>query len=72
MFTVDEMTAAAIRQAYDDRGELSAVVELRQRFTGIVANDNARRCVRAILSWQSMPSPPPKTSRKCRARSSTQ
>ena len=51
MFVVDEPTAAAIRKAYLESGELSAVVELRRRFPGIVNNENARLCVRAIASW---------------------
>ena len=51
MFTVDEPTAAAIRKAYLESGELSAVVELRRHFPGIVDNENARLCVRTIASW---------------------
>ena len=51
MFVVDEPTAAAIRKAYAESGELSAVVELRRHFPGIVNNENARLCVRAIASW---------------------
>jgi hypothetical protein len=34
MFTVDEPTAAVIRQAFEEGGELSAVVELRRHFRG--------------------------------------
>jgi hypothetical protein len=51
MFAVDESTADAIRQAYEEAGELAAVVELRRRFPGIADNENARRCVRANASW---------------------
>jgi hypothetical protein len=32
MFVVDEQTAAAIRRAFNDSGELAAVVELRRHF----------------------------------------
>jgi hypothetical protein len=32
MFSVDEATAAAIRQVFEESGELSAVVELRRHF----------------------------------------
>ena len=68
MFTVDEATAAAIRKAYLESGELSAVVELRRHFPGIVDNENARRCVRTIAGWQPLP---PKKPRACKTRSST-
>ncbi len=71
MFVVDEPTAAAIRKAYLESGELSAVVELRQRFPGIVDNENARLCVRTIASWQPLPPPPLKKPRTGRTRSST-
>jgi hypothetical protein len=45
MFCVDEQTAEAIRKAYDQDGEFSAVMELRRRFPGITDNENARLCV---------------------------
>jgi hypothetical protein len=54
MFSVDETTAAAIRQAYEASGELSAVVELRRHFPGITDNESARRCVRAIAGGGSL------------------
>jgi hypothetical protein len=47
MFSVDEATAAAIRQVFEESGELSAVVELRRHFPGIKDNAAARLCVRA-------------------------
>jgi hypothetical protein len=72
MFSVDEATAAAIRQVFEESGELSAVVELRRHFPGIANNENARLCVRAIASWKPLPPLPPKPTRKCSARSSTQ
>ena len=71
MFTVDQATAAAIRKAYVESGELSAVVELRRHFPGIVDNENARLCVRTIAGWQPLPPPPPKKPRACRTKSST-
>jgi hypothetical protein len=71
MFIVDEPTAAAIRKAYLESGELSAMVELRRRFPGIVDNENARLCVRTIANWQPLPPLPPKKPRACRTRSST-
>jgi hypothetical protein len=58
MFMVDEATAEAIRQAYTESGELSAVVALRRRFPGITDNENARLCVRSIARWKP-PSPVP-------------
>ena len=51
MFAVTETEAAAIRTAFEQRGELSAVVELRRLFPGIEANQ-ARECVRIISSWR--------------------
>jgi hypothetical protein len=71
MFVVDESTAAAIRTAYLESGELSAVVELRRHFPGIADNENARLCVRTIAGWQPLPPLPPKKPRACKIRSST-
>jgi hypothetical protein len=51
MFVVDEETAAAIRRAWDEGGELSAVAELRRHFPLITEGANARRCVHAIVGW---------------------
>jgi hypothetical protein len=58
IFVVDEATAAAIRKAYDESGELSAMIELRRHFPGIADNENARLCVRTIASWQPLPVKP--------------
>ena len=63
MFTVDEATAAAIRRAFNESGELSAVVELRRHFPLIADNEQARVCVRAIASWKPLPPKPPRTRR---------
>ncbi len=70
MFTVDEPTATAVRKAYVESGELSAVVELRRHFPGIADNENARLCVRTIASWQPLPPLLPKKPRARRAKSS--
>jgi hypothetical protein len=51
MFAVDEATAHAIRQAYQDEGELSGVVELRRHFPLITDNARARLCLQIIMSW---------------------
>jgi hypothetical protein len=40
MLVVDEPTAAAIRKAYAESGELSAVVNLRRLFPEIANNEN--------------------------------
>ena len=57
MFVVTEADAAAIRTAFHEEGELSAMIELRQRFPGIADHAQARACVRTIAGWQ----PPPAT-----------
>jgi len=60
MFVVDEATAHAIRQAYQDGGELSGVVELRRHFPLITDNARARLCLRMIMGWmQRTPAPEP-------------
>jgi hypothetical protein len=55
MFAISEAEAAAIRTAYEQRGELSAAVELRQLFPGITDNRQARECVRTIAGWRPLP-----------------
>ena len=45
MFAITEAEAAAIRTVFEERDELSAVVELR-RFPGVTDNVQARECVR--------------------------
>ncbi len=57
MFMVDTETADAIRRAWDEGGELSAVIELRRHFSLITDGENARRCVRAIVGWTRQPDP---------------
>ena len=57
MFAVDEPVAEAIRRALNERGELAAVVELRRHFPLIRDNAQARLCVQAIATWESLPTP---------------
>ena len=71
MFCVDEATAEAIRRACTEDGELSAVVELRRHFPGIVDNENTRLCARAIAGWQPLPLLPVKIRKRRRTKSST-
>jgi hypothetical protein len=59
MFVMSEAEAAAIRAAYEQRGELSAAVELRRRFPGIISTAQARECARMIASWKPLPKLPP-------------
>jgi hypothetical protein len=51
MFAVDEATAEAIRRAWHEGCELSAIVEFKRHFPLISDHAKARICVRAILSW---------------------
>lgn len=55
MFTVSESEAETIRQAFHERGEWSAVVELRRLFPVFANNPEALRCVRAIAGWHPLP-----------------
>jgi hypothetical protein len=52
MFCVSEAQAAVIRTAFEQRGELSAVVELRRLFSGLGNIAWAQECVRTIAGWQ--------------------
>jgi hypothetical protein len=52
MFTVTEAEAAAIRAAFEQRGEFAAAVELRRLFPGVTDNVQARECARAIAAWE--------------------
>jgi hypothetical protein len=58
MFVVTEADAAAIRAAYEQDGELSAAIELRRRFPGIIDNARARECARTIAGWLPPTTPP--------------
>jgi hypothetical protein len=55
MFVVTEADAAAIRATYEQEGELSAAIELRRRFPGIIDNAKARECARSIAEWTPQP-----------------
>jgi hypothetical protein len=55
MYCVTEEDAAAIRTAWENDGELSAAIELRRRFPGIIDNQKAREQARTIASWQPLP-----------------
>jgi hypothetical protein len=46
MFVVSEAEAAAIRAAFEQRGEFAAAVELRRLFPGIRDTEQARECAR--------------------------
>jgi hypothetical protein len=52
MFVVSEAKAAAIRAAFEQRGELAAAVELRRLFPGVTDNVQARECARTIAAWK--------------------
>ena len=58
MFMVSEADAAAIRSVYEAEGELSAAIELRRRFPGIIDNARARECARSIAGWTPLAIPP--------------
>jgi hypothetical protein len=55
MFVISEADAAALRAIFQQRGELSAAMELRRLFPGITDNAQARECVRTIASWRPLP-----------------
>ncbi len=59
MFVVTEADAAAIRTAFHEEGEPSAIIELRQRFPGIIGHAQARACARTIAGWQPLMAPCP-------------
>ena len=66
MFVVTEADAAAIRTAFQQRGEFAAAVELRRRFPGIADNAQARECARTIAGWKSLPLRPVKPAPRLR------
>jgi hypothetical protein len=66
MYVVTEADAAAIREVYERDGELSAAVELRRRFPGIIDNAAAREQARRIAAWTPLP-PRPARRRKDQA-----
>ena len=56
---MSESEAAAILQAWQDGGEPSAVAELRRFFPLIGGDEDARRCVRAVVGWAPPAGPEP-------------
>jgi hypothetical protein len=57
MFTVTEAEAAAIRAAFEQRGEFAAAVELRRLFPGVTGNAEALECARTIAAWKPLAVP---------------
>jgi hypothetical protein len=55
MFLVTEADAAAIRALFEKEGELSAAIELRRLFPGVIDNAKARECARTIAGWKPAP-----------------
>ena len=70
MFVVSEADAAAIRDAFNQSGELLAAVELRRRFPVISDNAIARQWARTIAGWKPLPVMPNRVTkpRTCRRR----
>ena len=60
MFVVTEAEAAAIRAVFEQRGELSAIVELRRLFPGVTDNRQAREGGRMIAGWKPLRPPRPR------------
>jgi hypothetical protein len=58
MFVVTEADAAAIRDVFNQEGDLSAAIELPRRFPGITDNAEARACARTIAGWTPLPEQP--------------
>jgi len=57
MLVVTEAEAAAIRAAFEQRGSLSAAVELRRLFPAITDTAQARAYARTIAGWKPLPVP---------------
>lgn len=58
MFSVNATEATAIRTAFEQKGELSAALEVRRLFPGITDNVKARECARIIAGWTPSPTAP--------------
>jgi hypothetical protein len=58
MFAITDADAAAIRDIFDEEGELSAAIEVRRRFPGVIDTARARACARTIAGWTPLPAPP--------------
>ena len=57
MFVVTEADAAAIRTAFEQRGEFAAAVELRRLFPAVTDTAQARACARTIAGWKPLAVP---------------
>jgi hypothetical protein len=57
VFVVSDEDRAAIRLAFEQRGEFPAAIELRRRFPGVMDNARARECARTISGWEAIPAP---------------
>jgi hypothetical protein len=66
MVAVSEAEATVIRDAFNEGGELSAVVELRRLFPALADCENTRICARTIASWEPHPPMPLKKPTKRR------
>jgi hypothetical protein len=63
MFIVTQAEAAAIRTAFEQRGEFSAAVELRRLFPAITDIAQAGEFARTIAGWKPLPVAPRSVSR---------
>jgi hypothetical protein len=52
MFVVTEADAAAIRAAFEQRGEFRGCGRAAALFPGITDNEQARECARTIAGWR--------------------
>jgi hypothetical protein len=68
MFVVSDVEAAAIRTAFEQRGELAAAVELRRLFPGITDTAKARACARTIAGGKPLPVMPTRPVARLRPR----
>jgi hypothetical protein len=57
MFAITDADATAIRAIFNEEGELSAAIEVRRRFPGVIDNAKARACARTIAGWTPLPAP---------------
>ncbi|RYF21351.1 MAG: hypothetical protein EOO77_06210 [Oxalobacteraceae bacterium] len=57
MFVVDPAATDAIHQAFNEDGEVAAIVELRRHFPLLTDNEHARTCVHAIAGWRPVVKP---------------
>ena len=64
MFSVTEAEAATICTAFEQKGELSAGIELRRLFPGITDGVKAREMARVIAGWSTLPVPRPRVNRR--------